>query len=647
MRLLGLDFETYWDKDYNLDKLGTAEYILDPRFEILGVSVRHEGEKLWMPDHAFQRWVHAVDWSDTATVMHHAHFDGGILAWKYGIVPAFYFDTLSMGRALYQKGELKELLEHCGLPAKREMPDTKGKHFIDLTPEEFATLGVYAEGDVDGTMNLLSHMLAKFPFTELQLINLTVRMFTVPTFRLDTNVVREVMDYENNKRETLLAQCRADLSDLRSGEKFATILRAQGIEPDTKQGKRGDTYAFAKQDSFMQMLLAHEDENIRGLAEARVAAMSNQALTRSARLLSLADKIEALPIYLKYGDTQTNRWAGWDGINWQNHQRPSKINPMKGRIRYALTAPPKHKVVGADSKTIEARTAAWWSGQFDLLQDFKTGVDVYSKIAGKIYHREILRNERPEDENPGFVGKVITLGSGYGMGWFKCATDFLRGPMGAEPVRFTLEDAEIMRIDTSYFCQDAEKVNQARELPALLSVEEKIAHCLVCDYLIALWRRENPMIVQSWKLCEKALRWMAEGEETSFGYLGRLRTIKDGLVLPNGMVMRYNDLRISEKKEWRYTNANGERVKIYGAKFFENIIQALDRIVVGEQMVEIAKDYHIALTSHDEVVTIVRQEEAEEALTRMVAAMRVAPEWCEGLPVDAKGHIGNSYGDVK
>ena len=40
------------------------------------------------------------DWSKTAVLCHHAHFDGLILAHHYGVRPALWLDTLSMARAL-------------------------------------------------------------------------------------------------------------------------------------------------------------------------------------------------------------------------------------------------------------------------------------------------------------------------------------------------------------------------------------------------------------------------------------------------------------------------------------------------------------------------------------------------------------------
>ena len=40
MSLITLDMETYYSKEYSLSKLTTEQYIRDPRFEVIGVSVK-------------------------------------------------------------------------------------------------------------------------------------------------------------------------------------------------------------------------------------------------------------------------------------------------------------------------------------------------------------------------------------------------------------------------------------------------------------------------------------------------------------------------------------------------------------------------------------------------------------------------------
>ena len=46
MQTLTIDFETYYTKEYGLNKLTTEEYIRDPRFEVIGVAVKNFGQEL-------------------------------------------------------------------------------------------------------------------------------------------------------------------------------------------------------------------------------------------------------------------------------------------------------------------------------------------------------------------------------------------------------------------------------------------------------------------------------------------------------------------------------------------------------------------------------------------------------------------------
>ena len=103
MNIITLDFETFYSDDFTLKKMTTEAYVRDPRFEALLVGIRADGIRAdGMCDYTegpnIRAALGSIDWSNTAVVMHHAHFDGLILSHHYGIKPAFIFDTLSMAR---------------------------------------------------------------------------------------------------------------------------------------------------------------------------------------------------------------------------------------------------------------------------------------------------------------------------------------------------------------------------------------------------------------------------------------------------------------------------------------------------------------------------------------------------------------------
>jgi len=104
MSFVTLDFETYYDQQFSLKRLTTEEYIRDPRFEVIGVAMKiDEDETQWFSGthEEIKAWLNQVDWNTSALLCHNTQFDGGILSFIFGIVPAYYFDTLCIARALH------------------------------------------------------------------------------------------------------------------------------------------------------------------------------------------------------------------------------------------------------------------------------------------------------------------------------------------------------------------------------------------------------------------------------------------------------------------------------------------------------------------------------------------------------------------
>ena len=77
----------------------------------------------------------------------------------------------------------------------------------------------------------------------------------------------------------------------------------------------------------------------------------------------------------------------------------------------------------------------------------------------------------------------------------------------------------------------------------------------------------------------------------------------------------------------------------------ENIVQALARIIVGEQMLEIRRrGYRPVLTVHDAAVLVVKKAELDAAVDTITEVMSTPPAWAPGLPVSCEAKHGESYG---
>jgi DNA polymerase len=108
------------------------------------------------------------------------------------------------------------------------------------------------------------------------------------------------------------------------------------------------------------------------------------------------------------------------------------------------------------------------------------------------------------------------------------------------------------------------------------------------------------------------------------------------------LYIRYPNLRLENGKKV-YDSRRGT-VSIWGGAMVENIVQALARIIVGEQMVTINKTYPVVLTVHDAAVCLVAKDSISQALDEITRVMSTAPEWAQGLPVACEAKYGESYG---
>jgi len=75
------------------------------------------------------------------------------------------------------------------------------------------------------------------------------------------------------------------------------------------------------------------------------------------------------------------------------------------------------------------------------------------------------------------------------------------------------------------------------------------------------------------------------------------------------------------------------------------VVQALARIIIGEQMIKIAGKYKPVLTVHDAIVCTAPEEEKDEALKFIMNEMSKPPKWGEDLPITCEGEYAENYGD--
>lgn len=692
--VITLDFESYYSKDYNLDLLGNEAYVRGPQFEVIGVGVKL-GVKpsVWMEEGDFRAWAARFPWGKVAVLAQHAHFEGLILWHHYRARPAWWLDTLSMSRAIHGPGgpngkgnSLAALASHYGVGVKGdELDKMKGKRRSDFTSAEWLDAGVYCNNDNELAWGVFRQM--RLPLFELQLIDMTIRMFSEPVLRGNQALLAAAVEEEHARKLEVLrgvaalagAEATKKLTVeqvakkvLGSNAKLAALFHGLGVDPPMKDGKNGRIYAFAATDPGMHALLEHEDERVRTLAEARIEVKSTLIGARTPRFLATS-KRGSMPVYLKYASAHTHRWGGGDKMNWQNLDRVDKDDPKSGMLRRSIEAPAVWEgwmgegVPGepgilsvADSAQIEPRMTAWLAGQESLLETFrrndakgKAG-DIYSDEGSVYFRRPLSKEETPIERQ---TSKNIIIGLGYNMGSITFGANILKGMNGSPPVQFGRKELDEFGIDPVAFEQRPQNPrdeggptngDRLREMTARVPYSELVVHMAVADYFVKAYRARNSRIVALWKTMGKLLEVMADPHGSAT--FGPLRVEHERLVKPSGLALLYPRLRRASDGfvYWGYKDGRMQWVKIYGGALTENVVQSLSRDVVAEQLLAVRKHgYRLVTTTHDEGVCATSESHGQRCFELMKTAMRTPPAWCRGLPLNASGGVARSYGAVK
>ncbi len=693
-RLVSLDFETYYDADYTLSKLSTSEYIRDPRFkaQMVGIKIGF-GKTRVIPAARIKTELRKINWATHSLLCHNTQFDGLILSHHYGIIPARYYCTMSMARGLHSNeigAGLDEVSVFYGGQGKIKDALEQTKGVLNWPKALYDSTAVYCANDVDEMFRVFCEMVPVFPSSEMQLVHMTVRMFCAPVLRVNIPRVQAEYEREVAHREKLMltavnqsvyyddksvlkTKAERELTGkerdmlvtkrvIGSNERFAELLRGVGVKPPVKispawikknaterqaavqelvdkdpnltheeaERELKWTYAFAKDDlNFVGLpdegfdywpdldpndpsdvlRLAARQETIRQLVEVRLAVKSTTNITRAERFLKAGANGWKLPVGYAYARAHTLRWGGNNKMNMQNLTRG-------GELRLSIEAEKGHQMAVVDSGQIEARVNGWLWNQDDLLDAFRVadtwdkskGVargenrDAYCRFGDLVYGREITT----EDKLERFVGKVCVLGLGFQMGAAKFQMTLAKGALGGPKVVFPLEQ---------------------------------------CQHIVQTYRRKNHRIAAGWAKCAEWIEHMANPDALPIQY--KCLEIGYGyILLPNGLTLKYPDLKkaMGDKgwEEWSYQSGD-IRKKIYGGLLCENLVQALARIIVAEQMVMIDKKYPVVMTTHDECVTHPKKAQAQKCFDYMMKCMTTAPAWCPDIPLAAEGGFADNY----
>lgn len=649
INLIVLDIETYYSPEYSLSKKGwtTERYIRDEQFKVHGAGIKiNGGTSRWITGAKFEETIRALPWEKSALIGHNLAFDGGILAYRYGIVPALYVDTLGMSRALVGqqsqrhglhavapiitglRGEplhkmdgLAQAMGIQDLPQWREdiLADytVKPKHWCDKTQQ-------WEAGDAELTWEIFKTMAPHFPKHEYKVLDWTIRQFTQPKLFLDDDMLQDYLVFVQDLKAQALQRAGLDTRDLlMSNQKYADALMDLGVIPPTKVNAKGKvTFAFAKTDEAHKDLLQHDNVEVQCLVAARMQVKSTIEETRTISYLGAA-KRGAWPVGYNFsGAYNTQRFSG------NNNGGGNPMNLKRGgTLRNCIMAPEGYTLLVFDLSQIECRLALWYGAlssksngsEREALDMFREGdllrakglddsdSDLYSFFASMMYGRKIVKGvDKLERQG----GKSAVLGLGFGMG----------------PSRF---------IDYN------------------LTLGNRI-EAQFAESTVHLYRNTYVGTKNMWRTFETGFKKAIQlPDDVNEGWsFGPAQIVRDplfgswGFKVGNNLMVKYPELGWDAEGSGTYRTGN-MHVNIFGGKFMENLVQHSARNVLTEKLSAIDKLYPVVMTTYDEVVILIPISEIDTATKTCYDIMVEEHPLFPNLPLGVEHGHHQRYGKAK
>lgn len=692
----------YTDKaggEYSLTWLTPEQYIRDPRFDLIGFSLKPgDGETRWFTGtlEYLRAVAQSLDWSKILVIGHNmSEFDSLILTEVLHVRPAAYACTMQMARAIHGgksadgkqfSASLEKVAMFYGLPPKgQEVKYAINKRRLDFTQWQIDQYGGYCNLDVDLCWALYNLMSAKVPPQSMWMANLCTKMFAQPRLALDAPLL-DLMAQDMQVRKAGLMERVATILNvpagpdrmlatqkvLRQDKILAQVLEKQyDVEPPMKWSVKQNkmVYAFAKTDEGMEALLDFEDESdpegaedIQALAAARLSVKSTLAESRVERFRGIASR-GLLPVPLSYGKTHTDRLAGSQKINMQNMGGTKFVNKKtptgallrthRGIERLLAFNEPTMQVKVADGTILDIMDAKkemqiWVVGLRDCIvapPGFKIVVVDSSQIELRVCH--LLAGQ---------LDTVDELRRGIDV-YSSFASTVYNRPITKKDKK-ERQHGKVGMLQLQYQAGGKSFKNAARIMGGVRLNDDE-AHATVKTY-----RDRFTEVVGFWRKCQHSIKKMNQGGGQYLDQWGLVKIEHNRLTMNGRLPLQYQNLReellsfdgrdpemmwVYDDKEKRYAK------KIYGGSVTENLCQWIAGSVVKDQTLELEAEFGnyqqhgegVVLMVHDEAVLCVREEKADHCLKRAIETFSVAPAWWNQLPVAAEGGIGQRYSEAK
>lgn len=644
MKELGIDIETY--SSYDLKSCGVYRYVEAPDWAILLFAYAVDGGPVQCVDLASgetlpEDVLAALTDPTVVKTAYNATFERVNLGKYLGIRldPAQWRCTMvraarlglplplgQCGEVLHlEAGKMKEgaaLIRYFSLPGKN------GRHYPADAPERWATFKAYNIRDVEVEQAILAK----------------VRRLEVPAFDdqlyiadqeindrgvlIDRQLVANAERFDTEYKALLAHQAKT-LTGLDNPNSPAQLkrylLETTGSEVETLNKK---TLADLK-DQLAEYPDAQE------LIELRQDMAKTSSKKYTAMLKCVCDDGRIHGLLQFYGAARTGRWAGrlvqvqnlpqnhLASLDYarslvkrgdleeftDNYSNPTHV--LSELIRTAFIAAPGHTFHVCDFSAIEARVIAWLAGENWVLDVFKNGGDIYCSTASKMFGVPVEKHGQNAELRQ--KGKIAVLALGYGGG-----VSALEAMGGA-------------RLGLS---EDEEKE------------------------IVQLWRKSNQNITQLWQTLEAAaIKAIQTGESVRVNrgiVVGRQWGMLT-ITLPSGRTLCYPRVSIGIERNdgWRgdheiieyegtnQTTKKWGKIRTYGGKLTENVVQAIARDILGVVILRAREaGLPVVFHIHDEIVV---EAQPSQTLEQVEALFSKPIEWCRDLPLKGAGYTTPYY----
>jgi DNA polymerase len=601
VKTFAIDFETFYDKDFDIKKQGSAGYVEDPRFDAYLLSVACDDGYTFVGD------PKAFDWTMLAghiVVAHNASFDEHIfLRYFCDGDPAEFHCTADLaafcGYPRSLEGVMKQAFGKARDKTVRDRMKGMDRKQAAALPENRA----YALEDAVDCLRVWQTFSAQWPEVERRLSRMT-REIGWRGMNIDIPYAKQCLadlhQYAADARQRI--PWVADAAAL-SDKELTRWLTARGIPvPKSKAKNDEDFAAWLKE-------YAEGDKPAAFVKD--ICALRSMSRTLST-FQTLIDRVRpdgSFPYSKLYCGAHTRRWSGAGGYNMENQNRDDKFGTNQRRCFIPRAG---YRYVIVDYSQIEPRVCAWRTGEDELLDMCRTmsPYDAWGILNNRFPASELDAFKKAR-KVPGSEADMLykclkeeSLSLIYGVGWEK---------HGSTLARFGLKltEAEVRaRVDG--------------------------------------FRAARPKLIDTWKRHEQAFR-------------ARLGGLVYAPEQPSGRRLHYFNPRqhqIIHKGKLKIellaeVVAGGRRAKpndavkrIYGAYLHQNDIQSLSRDAFAERTLAVCDglpDTFLCLTAHDEDVFEVPAHLAQERAGNIREILIQPPEWMKGVPLDVSVEIADHY----